>query len=449
MARNNRLYVHFMGIGGSGASGVALMAKAMGYEVSGCDLAEITPYLEKVKKAGIRVFVGHDEGHIKGVDILTVSPSIMFGNKKHPEVMRAKKVMTWQHFLGGYLQKGKKVICVAGTHGKSTTTAMAAKLFEDAGLDPWVMIGATVPKWGSNYRIGKKDYFITESDEFFDNFLNYKPNVIILNNIEMDHPDYFKSKRQLFESFKKHVESIRSGGVLIANWDDKNVRELVEKIKIKKKIKVSKCSLDQVVVSLSSKGSEFSLEGSKYSLKLPGKYNISNAMGVIALGKMVGIREELIKKSLAGFSGIGRRMELLGERNGVKVYDDYAHHPTAIKVTLEGLRQKYPDSRIWVIVEPHSFSRTKKLLKHYKGVFDSVDRVIIGPIFKARDSHDFGISGADVVDVCDHKKADYVEDVGLLIAQVKKEARRGDVVVIMGGGDSYKWAREMLRQISN
>ena len=443
MARNNRLYVHFMGIGGSGASGVALMAKAMGYEVSGCDLAEITPYLEKVKKAGIRVFVGHDEGHIKGVDILTVSPSIMFGNKKHPEVMRAKKVMTWQHFLGGYLQKGKKVICVAGTHGKSTTTAMAAKLFEDAGLDPWVMIGATVPKWGSNYRIGKGDYFITESDEFFDNFLNYKPNIIILNNIEMDHPDYFKSKRQLFDSFKKHMESVRSGGVLIANWDDKNVRELVEKIK--KKIKVVKYSLGDVSsLVFDEDGSRFLIGGRKYSLRLPGKYNVSNALGVIALGKLLRIDEGVIGRSLSSFSGIGRRMELLGERRGVKVYDDYAHHPTAIRATLEGLRQKYPHCRIWCVVEPHSFSRTKKLLKYFKGAFGEADRVVVGPIFRARDSHDFGISGADIVDVCGHKRVEYFEDVDFLITQVKKEARNGDVVIVMGAGESHKWARKLL-----
>src|SRR3989304_2759387 len=189
--------VHFIGIGGSGMSGVALIAKAQRYGVSGCDINIDTPYIKKIKDLQVPIFKGQDQKHLNGIDILAVTPAIFFQNADNPELKEGKKrkiVMTWQEFLGKYLQKGKKVVCIAGTHGKSTTTAMAALLFEKAGLDPRVMIGATVNEWGANYRVGKSDVFITEADEFFDNFLNYHPDVIILNNIEFDHPDYFKDE---------------------------------------------------------------------------------------------------------------------------------------------------------------------------------------------------------------------------------------------------------------
>jgi UDP-N-acetylmuramate-alanine ligase len=184
-----KLKVHFMGIGGSGMSGAALLAHSHGYQVTGCDLERQTDYLNQVKEAGIVVFKGHDEKHLKDVDILVASPAVIFQKVRHIEYESAvgkMPVMTWEKFLGERLQRNKKVISVAGTHGKSTTTAMAASLFEQAGEDPEVMVGAKVRKWNRSYRVGSGKYFIVEADEFFDNFLNYSSETIILNNIEFD-----------------------------------------------------------------------------------------------------------------------------------------------------------------------------------------------------------------------------------------------------------------------
>jgi len=444
--------VHFMGIGGSGLSGVAVLAKAQGYQVSGCDLVEKTPYIEKLKKLKIPISVGHDASHLNNVDVLSVTPAAFFQNKNHPEFIRGKKekkLMTWQEFLGKYLQKDKTVICIAGTHGKSTTTAMASLLFEEAKLEPWAMVGATLKKWQSNARVGKSKIFITESDEFYDNFLSYKPDVIVLNNIEFDHPDYFKNEKQMFESFRKFIENLQGMKVLIYNKDDSGIKKLLELIG-KERLK------NLNLYGYTTKGSkivyrknetEFEVDGDEFKLKIPGKYNVSNALGVIILGKLFKIPIAEIKKSLSEFEGIERRLELIGEKKNIKVYDDYAHHPTAIKATLEGLRQKYPQERIWAIVEPHTFSRTRALLKFYKNAFDEADKIIITPIFRSRDQEDFGISGESVVKVVRKKDIQYLDSFDKIVRLVKEGVRPKDIVIVMGAGQSYDLSRQILNSL--
>lgn len=437
-----------MGIGGSGMSGVALTAHEMGFEVSGCDLEDQTPYIEKLKKLGIKIYHGHDPNHLNNVDILCVTPAAFFLNPDHPEFVegKGKNLMTWQAFLGRILQKDKRVICVAGTHGKSTTTSMLSLLLEAAGLDPSAMVGATLPRWGSNCRVGKSDIFVTESDEFYDNFLNYTPDILILNNIEFDHPDYFKDEKQLFESFKKHLLSLKGEKVLIYNQDSPGVTKLLKLLSSGElsALKLHGYSLKNMNIKLTSEASEFEFENTLYKIKVAGKHNISNALGVIICGRLLGVQTSVIKKSLLLFEGIGRRMELLGTKNGINVFDDYAHHPTAIKVTFEALRQKFPKSKILAIVEPHTFSRTKALLPLYKNVFDDADEVIIAPIFRSRDKEDFGISGQSIVEISNHKKINYLDSYEEIISYSKQNVKNGDVIIVMGAGNSYKLSRDIL-----
>jgi len=202
--------IHMMGILGSGMSGIAKLVSKMGYEVTGCDL--------KID--------GHNPDHLKDIDLLVVSPAILYQESENPELLLGKKrniVTTWEEFLGNKLAKDKKVIAIAGTHGKSTTTGMVGKLLEDNNFDPLVVIGANVKSWGGNSRYGRGEYFVIEADEFNDNFLHYHPEIIILNNIEFDHPDYFISEKQLYHSFKKFVENLVGKKILIANWDNEGV----------------------------------------------------------------------------------------------------------------------------------------------------------------------------------------------------------------------------------
>jgi UDP-N-acetylmuramate--alanine ligase len=383
--------LHFVGIGGSGISGVASLAEKMGYSVTGCDL-----------ETG-----GHSVDHIKNVDLVIVTPAVFYQSNNHPEILEAKKtkrLMTWEEFLGKILLKDKKLICIAGTHGKSTTTAMAGKLLIDNGFDPVVVVGANVPEWGGNSRFGKGEYAVVEADEFNNNFLNYHPDIAIINNIEFDHPDFFKNEEEVQESFKKFTGNLKGKKILITEKDSLN---------------------------------------KKFNLKILGKHNQKNANMVFLLGKTLGIGEDKIIKSIESFTGIGRRLELIADRGGIKVYDDYAHHPTAIAATLEAVREAYPNSRIWAIDEPHGFARTKALLENYGKVFDNADKVLIGPIFKARDKEDLGMSPSSIVKSSDHKDAKGFDSFDEIKQLLSKELKFGDIVLVMGAGKSYLWAREI------
>jgi len=380
-----------MGVGGSGMAGVSFLASKMGYEVTGCDL-----------ETG-----GHDVRHLKNIDLLVVTPAVYFRKVADPELvegLKKKIVITWQEFLGKYLHKGKKVICIAGTHGKSTTTAMVGKLLEDAEFDPLVNLGANYKDWKGGARYGKGDYFVTEADEFYDNFLNYHPEIIILNNIEFDHPDYFKSEKQMLDSYKQFIANLVGKKILITQKDSLN---------------------------------------KKFNLKVFGKHNQKNANMVYVLGKKLGIKEETIIKSLESFPGIERRMELIFDKGGMKVYDDYAHHPTAIRVTLEGLREKYPKNRIWAVVEPHGFNRTYALLKNYNAIFRSADKVIIGPIFKARDSKTFGMTPKSIAEASGHLDILTADSFDQIKNILSKDIKQGDVIIVMGAGKSNLWAKEI------
>lgn len=414
-------HIHLMGIGGSGMSGVALLAEKAGYMVSGCDVEGSTAY-------GKNISVGHSAGHVKNADLVVVSPAVLFQDKNNEEVIAAKKagnLLTWQEFVGMILAKNKRIICVAGTHGKSTTTAMAGRLLAEGGMDPTVLVGAKVPEWNGNARNGKGKYFIIEADEFNDNFLNYNPEIIILNNIEYDHPDYFRDEQEVFESFKKFIGKLTGMKILIVNKDSPGVQKLLGTID-KSDLKVIEYSGNL-----------------GFDLAVPGKHNIENALGVAALGKLLGIDAKTIKDSLSSFKGIGRRMELIANKNGIEIYDDYAHHPTAIAATLQALRESHPDARIWAIDEPHGYARTKALLPNYENVFRDADKVLIGPIFKARDRETFGMTPGLVAQASRHKDAKGLTTFPEIKKILEKEIKKGDVILVMGAGKSYLWAREI------
>ncbi len=416
--------IHMMGIGGSGMAGVAKLAANMGYEITGCDLEKSTAYSGDIIQ-------GHNPKHLEGIDLLVVTPAVYFQKNKSPELIEGEKrkvVVTWEEFAGKYLAKDKKVICVAGTHGKSTTTAMTGRLLVDAGLDPTVVLGATVPEWNGNSRYGKGEYFVIEADEFNDNFLNYHPEIIVLNNIEFDHPDYFASEEEVIKSFSKFVGNLVGEKTLIVNGESEGIQKLL----------VSLDTADIKIIKYFP-----SKESLGFTLKIPGKHNIANALGVLKLAELLGIKNETIRDSLENFKGIGRRLELISDRSSVKVYDDYAHHPTAIAATISALREVYPKSKIWAIDEPHGFVRTKALLSLYKNSFMDADKVLIGPIFKARDKETFGITPEIVAKETGHKDAKGFDSFEEIKDILLRDLREGDIVLVMGAGKSYLWAREI------
>ena len=413
-----------MGIGGSGMSAVAQIAHSQGYHITGCDLKLDTPYINKIKKLGISVLSGHSADHLNTIDILAVTPAAFYLNPDHPELIEGRRrniLMKWQEFMSTYLHKNKFVICVAGTHGKSTTTAWVGHLLENAKMDPTVEIGATDNLWKNNVRVGKSKYFVSEADEFHDNFSSYRPDIIILNNLEMDHPEYFDTQEKLLTTYQNFLDHLKTNGLLIFNANS----PLIQKLKLPQK---------SIPYSLS----EFPRD---VKLSVPGDHNKSNAMGIIKLAKHLKINDELINKSLTNFQGVGRRIELLGEKRGVKVYDDYANHPTAFAAVLSALHKTFRQSRLIAVIEPHTFSRLRTLLPELPASLKLANEIIISKIFPSRETDPGDFSGTDIAKAINGK---YIPEFPDIVNTIKSEVKSGDVVVVMGSGNSYKLSKQIL-----
>lgn len=422
--------VHFLGIGGSGASAVAALAQAQGYEISGCDKEPFNNFTKVFEKE--QLFEGQSADHIQDdIDILAVTPAIFSDSPNHPELLKAKEreipIMTWQQFMGKYLEEGKFVIAISGTHGKSTTTAMIGTLLEDAGLDPTVELGATVPKWGANYRVGKSQYFVTEADEFNDNFLVSHPEVTVTTTIEMDHPEYFKDFDAYKASFTKFFGQTKEK--IIANCSDPGVQE---------------------TLALHLEGGNVIVDYSKrlidFPLKTPGQHNILNASAAYQVGLALGINPEVIKKSLQNFEGIGRRFEYLGNYKGAEIYSDFAHHPTEIRVTLQAAREKFPQKRIVVVFQPHMFSRTYTLFNDFVKAFQEapVNQTYIMDIYPSREVDTGKVNSRQLIEAINKDNVQFIGGEVPVAEQIKDKLGKDDVVFFMGAGLTEKIAKELL-----
>ncbi|MBI4039568.1 UDP-N-acetylmuramate--L-alanine ligase [Candidatus Daviesbacteria bacterium] len=406
---NSPEVLHFIGIGGSGASAVAALAQAAGYQVTGCDLDTSSNYLKDLST--IAISQGHAPAHINKVDLVVVSPAILSLDADNEELKAAhnKKIplMTWQEFMGKFLQKDKFVIAVAGTHGKSTTCAMIGMILEAAGLDPTVEVGAIVRQWGKNYRLGQGKYFVCEADEFNDNFLNYYPDLAVITNIEFDHPEYFQNEQQLQTSFAKFISQVKSGGRVLRTSE-------VAKV--------------------------------KYNLSIPGEFNQDNASLAAACAQQLGIDELVIKSALENFSGVGRRFEQVGEVDGVKVFDDYAHHPTAIVKTLQAFRQKFSNEKIFCVFQPHMFSRTRALFDDFVKAFQNapVDEVIVVDIFASREKATGRVTSRQLVEAIGKDHVKYLSSLEAAYNWLKSRLVPGSIVVCMGAGDINKLSRKLV-----
>lgn len=408
--------VHFMGIGGSGASATARIAKSQGFEVTGCDLEE-SSITYRLRKDGIPVDIGHNVAHLKKADILAHTPAVYYQSDTHPEFTKAKNPMIWEEFMAKYLQRGKFVIAVAGTHGKGTTTSMISRVLEIAGFDPTCEVGANLLDWDKqNFRIGKSKYFVCEADEFRDKFLLYKPDIAVITSIEMDHPEYFKDFNAVLTSFKRFAAKAK---VVIASSE-------LKKYKLAKKVIYYKPV--------------------KFKLNLPGKHIRNDAGAAWALAKALKIKDSEIKKGLQAFGGLERRFELRGEVEGAKIYDDYAHHPTAIKVNIEAARELYPKKKIWIVFQPHMYARLEKLFSEFKKALAKADKVVVTDVFTRREQGMIKPSGKDLALAIGAPRATYVGGELINVANfLARNLSSKDIVLIMGAGDVYQVSDILLK----
>jgi len=380
---------HFIGIGGIGTSALARYFLAQNWLVIGSDAAKSNEVLE-LRREGIRVKIGHEKSNIRpGLDLVVYSQAIPVDN---PEFLEAKRLdlplKSYPEALGE-LSRKYKTIAIAGSHGKSTTTALTALVFIEAGLDPTVVVGTKLKEFGGqaclpagrNFRLGKSKYLIIEADEYKNSFFNYYPQGIIITNVDREHLDHYKNFRNVKNGFLKFMANLRPGGVLVLNKDDKPLASLVKKIKNKRVVWFSVKDVKQV-------------KQLRKVLKIPGAHNISNALGVLKLAKSFGIKEKTVLKAIAKHKGVWRRMEYKGQfkiqnsKFKVKIFDDYAHHPTEIKATLKAFKEKFPKSFLICVFQPHQTHRLQILFKEFTGAFDKADTLVLLDIYKVtgRDS---------------------------------------------------------------
>jgi len=413
---------YFLGLGGIGVSALARMFLAEGKQVSGSDASE-SYITEELRKLGIDVFIGQDITHIPtDTDLVIYTIAIPHYAKAFFEEVKAKfQVLSYPEVLG-LISKDKYTIAVAGTHGKTTTTAMIAEMMIGTGLDPTVVVGSLLSKYKSNFVAGKSEYFVVEACEYQNSFLNISPRVAIVTNIDNDHLDFFGNEEKIIESFGIFLKAVPADGFIICDKQDKKIKNIIEDVPA------------QIIDY--TKFLDPSIE-----LKVFGEHNRKNAACALALSSILKINEDEAKKALINFTGTWRRFEYKGEtKEGAKVYDDYGHHPTEIKATLQGAKELVLNGKIFVIFEPHLFSRTKLLLNDFAECFKGADEVVITPIYPAREVYDATISSEMLVEKIQNTKAQYEDSYQSASDYITNKAKKGDVIVVMGAGNITKVA---------
>ncbi len=458
--------IHVIGIAGSGAAGTARLLHDAGAVVDGCDLDTPSPYTPPLDVVGIVHVRGHDASHLADVDRIAISPALL-SVPDHPELAAAAAaglpVVTWQALLGELMaMPGRIGLGVAGTHGKSTTTALLGHLLVGAGLDPTVEVGAIVGAWGASIRPGQGAPFVVEADEFGDNFLNYHPAGAIVTNVEMDHPDYFADAEAVMDSFERFVRGMGThptldGRLLVLSAEDRGAAELADRLsgwegRIIRYGAGGDVSASDVVAG--AKGNEFTLFGRRWHSTLAGAHNVMNATAAVVLARSLGADLDRLADALRTFAGAGRRMELIADTATVTIYDDYGHHPTEVRAALSAARQKVGAARrLWAVFEPHMYSRTALLIDEFATAFGDADEVIIADIFASRDTPEAmaATSAAQLADAIERASGIPAMPSGNVQATtdyVAEHLADGDAVLVMGAGKSYRIARGLADRLA-
>jgi UDP-N-acetylmuramate--alanine ligase len=456
-------HIHFIGIGGSGLSAIARLLLESGYTVSGSDRA-LTPFADEVRHAGATVYIGHHPRNIAGADSVVMSSAV---NADNPEILAAKHanipVYKRADFLG-QLMADKKGIAIAGTHGKTTTTAMTAWVLSELGRDPSFIVGGVLNNLGVNAHAGKGNAFVIEADEYDNMFLGLKPQIAVVTSLEHDHPDMFPTLEAMYASFEKFVDLLPDDGTLIVCAEDAGATALAPHARKKgvniiayyiqnemtitspywvmaREVKPNqRGGFDFVVSSNLGTTGATSVE---VSLQVPGKHNVRNALAVFAIIGLLGLSVEKTATALGKFTGTGRRFQLRGEANGISIFDDYAHHPTEIKATLAGARARYPERRIWAVWQPHTYSRTQTLFLDFARAFKDADEVIVTEVYAAREpKQDF--TSAEIVSAMPHMSARYIETLPEVTSYLLRNLKSGDVVIVMSAGDADQISTELV-----
>jgi len=438
--------IHIIGIGGIGTSALARVLALWGYRVTGSDAAP-SPITAALEREGIDVTIGHYAATVAGAALVVYSAAV---RDENPELAaaRAAGITTLKRAaLLGLIANARRGLAVAGTHGKSTTSAMLAKICIDAGRDPSFFVGAILQDFGTNARPGGGDLVVVEADEYDRSFLQLFPEVAIVTTLEHDHPDIYPTFGAMQEAYLAFLRQIRPGGTIVLSADDPGCVALRPLIAVAAGVTIQTYGraerADWRIVP-NGDGDLVLHDGAAVAtlaLAVPGEHNRQNALGALAAAAAVGIAPDVAAGSLGGFHGTGRRFELKGEAGGITVVDDYAHHPTEIAVNLRAVRERYPNRPIWAVFQPHTYSRTQLLLHDFAAALGAADRIVLLDIYAAREIDTLGVSADAILpllpDPTRALRAGRPTDAAALLLRERAAGRLapGAVILTLGAGD--------------
>ena len=446
--------VHFMGIGGAGMCALAELFHRSGYRVAGCDLRRDLS-ARSLEALGIPVEIGHDPGHLDGVSVLVVSSAVSPDN---PEVRAARErgipVVKRAEALGQWVNPGT-VVAVAGTHGKTTTTALATEILAAAGRDPTGLVGGRVAGWKGNLRFGRGDLFVVEADEYDRSFHQITPDMAVVTSLEADHLDIYGSLVHVREAFRTFVDTMPAEGTVCACADDPGAARLLAGVGARTVTygfsagaQLRATSVRTGVRGTEARVFEHGRDRGELSIPLPGTHNLLNALGAAAAARQLGVEWTDIRRSLSGFSGVCRRFERLGSERGIIVVDDYAHHPTEVTAALSAARDSYPGARLVAVFQPHLFSRTRDFADELGAALAAADQVWVTGIYPAREAPIPGVTGELVlraVTAAGGRDARYHSELASLPAALADTLRGGDVCLTLGAGSIETAGPALLR----
>lgn len=439
---------HFIGIGGIGMCGLAELLCNMGAKVSGSDLAN-NAQTEHLKKLGIKIYQGHEASNVGETDVVVYSSAVRFNNPEILEARRKKIPLIPRAEALAEIMRLKRGIAVAGTHGKTTTTSMVSSVFLQAHKDPTIFVGGRFDRINSTARLGQGEWLIAEADESDGSFHKLSPEIAIITNIDSDHLDHFKSFENLQRSFFDFAHRIPFYGTMIVHGDDEKVFSLFENFP--KRILFYGFHERNDVRLVGEKGSYKLVRDGKdwlqFQIPVPGQHNALNATAAILASYAAGVDAKDCAAGVAAFSGVDRRFEFKGEKRGVRVYDDYGHHPTEVKATLQGFREKFPKSRLMVYFQPHRYSRTEFCWNDFLKCFDDADHLFLGDIYPAGESPIPGISSERLFSEIQHPSKSFEPKEKLQASMLVSQLIEGDVFVTLGAGDGWKLGLEVLSKL--
>ncbi len=448
------IHVYFVGIGGISMSGLAEILLSEGFRISGSDMKQ-SPLCDKLSSLGASIYYGQSVSHIdESVDLVVFTAAI---HEDNPEYIRMKELgipsLTRAELLGQLMRNYKLSIAISGTHGKTTTTSMVAEVLLASDTDPTLSIGGILKSIEGNIRIGKSSYFVTEACEYTNSFLSFFPKIGIILNVEEDHMDFFKDIHEIVESFHKFAALLPADGCLILNDEIEHKEAIMKNLdcKILRYGFTDDCDYYATDISYDELGHGiYTLvrkngTSTKVALGVPGRHNISNSLAAFALSDLLELAEENTKAALKQFVGTERRFEYKGQLGDITIIDDYAHHPTEITATLTAAAN-FPHKRLWCIFQPHTYTRTKAFLKEFAQSLSAADKIILAPIYAARETDTLGISSVNLKEEIEKlgKECLYFDTFDEIENYLLENSINGDLLITMGAGDIVKVGENLL-----